>query len=255
MPKRLGQHFLQEPWRRRIFEQMSVHGGQFWLEIGAGRGEMTRELVARAGRVVAVEVDPRLVESLRALQRQAPNLEVIAGDVLALDLSAVAGAERLHIYGSIPYYITGPILRHLFAHIHVLADIHLVVQLEVAARLTASAGRRDYGLLSVLTQFYTTPEFLLRIPPGAFRPAPRVASALVRLRPPGKCAQLALSNEADFVAFLARCFEQKRKMLRNNLRGLAGPRAERLLAAAGLPPSVRAEQLTLEQFAALFRLL
>ncbi|MCL6565472.1 MAG: 16S rRNA (adenine(1518)-N(6)/adenine(1519)-N(6))-dimethyltransferase RsmA [Acidobacteriia bacterium] len=255
MPQRLGQHFLQGPWRHRIFEQMAVRGDQFWLEIGAGRGEMTRELAARAGRVVAVEVDPRLVESLRELQRQAPNLEVVSGDVLALDLSALAGAERVHVYGNIPYYITGPILRHLFAHIHALADIHLVVQLEVAARLTARPGRRDYGFLSVLARFYTTPEFLLRIPPGAFRPAPRVASALVRLRPPGMRAQLAIPNEAEFVDFLARCFEQKRKTLRNNLRSVVGARAEALLAAAGLASNVRAEQLTLEQFAVLFRML
>lgn len=256
MPQRLGQHFLREHWRERIFAHLPIRPEQCWLEIGAGHGEMTLELARRAKRVVAVEADPRLAARLQQLQPQAGNLEVVAGDILEQDLTALAGGEQLYVYGSIPYYITGPILRHLFAHSGVLADIYVVVQLEVAARLVASAGRRDYGFLTLLAQFYTTPEFLLRLPPGAFQPPPRVASALVRLRPPGARGRLRVGDEAGFIEFLGRCFEQKRKTLLNNLRAITGrSRAEQILAAAGLKSSTRAEELAIEQFASLFRLL
>ncbi len=256
MPQRLGQHFLREPWRGRIFEHLRPGPDECWLEIGAGGGEMTRELAERAGGVVAVEMDSRLAERLRELQQQRPNLEIVTGDVLEQDLTALAGDKKLHVYGNIPYYITGPILRHLFAHIEALADIHVVVQLEVAARLTARPGRREYGFLTVLAQFYSVPEFLLRLPPGAFRPTPRVASALVRLRPPGIRPKLGIRNETGFIEFLGRCFEQKRKTLRNNLRAIAGhERAEEILAAAGLSTNARAEELAIGEFAVLFGLL
>jgi 16S rRNA (adenine1518-N6/adenine1519-N6)-dimethyltransferase len=256
MPQRLGQHFLRKPWRDRIFAHLPIQPEQCWLEIGAGHGEMTLELARRAQRVVAIEKDPRLAARLRELQSQASNLEVVAGDILEQDLTALAGRARLHVYGNLPYYITGPILRHLFAHSEALADIYVVVQLEVAARLMASAGRRDYGFLTVLARYYTTPEFLLRLPPGAFQPPPKVASALVRLQPPGARVRLHIEDEAKFIEFLGRCFGQKRKTLLNNLRSITGrSRAEQILAAAGLKSSTRAEALAIEQFASLFQLL
>jgi len=182
---RLAQHFLADAsWRERILETLTCRPDDVWLEIGAGHGEMTRELARRAARVVAVEADARLVASLRALEQEAHNLQIVAGDILEQNLAQLAG-DRFKLYGNLPYYITSPILRKVFAHADQIEEAWLVMQLEVAARLVARPGRRAYGLLSVLTQYYFRAEIRLRLPPGAFRPRPKVASALVHLKPPG----------------------------------------------------------------------
>ena len=253
----LGQHFLADAsWRERILRALGAGGEDVWLEIGAGHGEMTRELARFARRVMAIELDPRLVEKLREFAREAPQVEVVAADVLTLDLAQLAGA-RFKVYGNLPYYITSPILQRLFQQVDQIDLIAVVVQLEVAARLVARAGRREYGYLSALTQFYTQPEILLRIPPAAFRPRPRVASALVRMRPPGERARLAglaAGDEARFLQFIQRCFAQKRKTLRNNLRAIASvERVEAALEVAGIARDARAEQLSLTQFAEVYR--
>lgn len=223
------------------------------MEIGAGHGEMTHELARRARRVVAVELDAPLVTALHALREEHPNVEVVAGDVLKLDLKRIAGAERFRIYGNLPYYITSPILHRLFEFAAAIETIHIVVQMEVAARLAARPGRRDHGYLSVLTQFYAQPEMVLRIPPGAFRPPPKVASALVAMRLPGENVQLGVRDEAKFLRFAQTCFAQKRKTVANNLRSFLRGGAERVLTSAGIPAKARAEELTLAQFAALYR--
>jgi 16S rRNA (adenine1518-N6/adenine1519-N6)-dimethyltransferase len=216
---------------------------------------MTRELAHHSRRVVAIELDQPLVEHLKQLATEARNIEVVAGDVLAVNLRQAANAERFHVYGSLPYYITSPILRRLFEFAGSIASIHVVIQFEVAARLVAKPGRRDYGFLTVLTQFYSKPEIALRIPPGAFRPPPKVASALVNLRLREDRAAFGIQSEAVFLEFVGRCFEQKRKTLLNNLKFLWGAeRAQAALRAADLRPDARAEQLTLEQFATLFKL-
>ncbi len=254
-PERLGQHFLTDAgWRARIVGAIRPAAGEVWLEIGAGHGEMTAELARRAARVVAVELDPRLAARLRERAEQWPIVEVVAGDVLALDLSKYVSAERFHVYGNLPYYITSPILHRLFELADRIATIHVVIQFEVAARLAARPGRRQYGYLSVLSQFYARPEIVLRIPPGAFRPRPKVTSALVSLRLPGERAALRVSDEAKFLDFVKVCFAQKRKTLRNNLRTLAGaPRAEEAIRAAGLRADARAEQLSIAQFVNLYQ--
>ena len=256
--QRLGQHFLADAgWRARILQHLGVAPGQVWLEIGAGHGEMTRELARAGARVVAIELDARLVERLRAAAAEWPGVEVVAGDVLALDLEDLLPAGRWRAYGNLPYYITSPILRRLFEHADRLDSIHVVVQWEVAARLAARPGRRDYGYLSALAQFHARPEIALRIPPGAFRPRPKVTSALVSLRLPGERAALGLADEQAFLEFVQACFAQKRKTLRNNLRGRSGDgqRVQEALRALGLRGDARAEQLTLAQFAGLYRAL
>ncbi len=252
--KRLGQHFLADVgWRARIVETLGAVSEDVWLEIGAGHGEMTAELARRAGRVVAVELDARLLERLRSLAREFPNVEIVAGDVLELDLASLAGSRPFKVYGNLPYYITSPILHRLFERADRLEAIHVVVQLEVAARLAARPGRRQYGYLSVLAQFYARPEIVLRIPPGAFRPRPNVTSALVSLRLPGERARLGIPDDQDFLRFVKGCFGQKRKTLLNNLRPLVGDaRAGEALRTAGLRAGVRAEQLSVEQFADLY---
>lgn len=253
--QRLGQHFLADRgWRARILSALGVRAADTWIEIGAGHGEMTRELAERAARVIAIELDPGLVAHLRRLQAERPNLEVAAGDVLRVDLPRLAAGRRARVYGSLPYYITSPILHRLFATAEQWESIHVVVQWEVAARLVARPGRRDYGYLSVATQYFTRPAIELRIPPGAFRPRPKVASALVRMELPGGRARLAVGDDDAFLRFVQRCFAQKRKTLANNLRSFLPPaRSGAALGAIGRTPRARAEELSLEEFADLFQ--
>ncbi len=268
----LGQHFLTSASCQRViraifgvsasapaegeYRSTEIRRGDVWIEIGAGHGEMT-ELLARqhARRVVAVEIDERLLPRLRQTAAQLGNVSVVAGDVLALDLAKLAAGERFRVYGNLPYYITSPILHRLLEQADRLDAAFLVMQMEVAERLAAKPGHREYAYLSAIVQFYARVETMLRIPPGAFRPPPKVASALVALRPPGERPALGIADEHGFGKFLKRCFAQKRKMLRNNLRALVnGESAEELFREAGIAPNARAEQLTLAQFARLFEL-
>jgi 16S rRNA (adenine1518-N6/adenine1519-N6)-dimethyltransferase len=253
-PRPLGQHFLADPgWRARILDRIAPAADQVWLEIGAGGGEMTRELAARVARVVAIELDARLIEKLR-MATSGLNVEIVSGDVLALDLARLGG-PRFRVYGSLPYYITSPILRRLFSIADHVDEIDVVIQLEVAERLAAKPGTRDYGWLSILAQYHTRPEILLRVPPGAFRPPPKVDSALVRLAPPGEKAHLGIAKEDEgrFLEFAERCFAQKRKTLVNNLKARHDPETIRdSLASLGHNPKARAEELPVAHLAQLW---
>ena len=256
-PQPLGQHFLGDAaWRERIAQAVLSSGAPnagVWIEIGAGHGEMTQVLARSAERVVAIELDAKLLQKLRADTAPLSNVSIVSGDVLALDLPELAGAGLFSVYGNLPYYITSPIVHRLLEHANRLQVAFLVMQMEVAERLVAPPGGRDRGYLSVFTQFYSQPEILLRIPPGAFRPPPKVNSALVRLRMPGEQARLTVADEAGFLAFLKACFAQKRKTLRNNLRALLSESAVVLaFEQAAVPTNARAEQLTLSQLAATF---
>jgi 16S rRNA (adenine1518-N6/adenine1519-N6)-dimethyltransferase len=258
--QRLGQHFLHDiGWRKRILNTLPLAPNQTWIEIGPGHGEMTQLLIGDNRRVIAIETDQRLAEGLRASRDSDPNrwpgLEIVTADVLTTDIGALA-SEKIHIYGNLPYYITSPILHHLFRWAAQICSIHIVIQLEVAERIAAHPNVRDYGYLSVLCQFYAQPKIALRIPPGAFRPPPKVKSALVGMTLPGAQANLGITGEADekhFLEFVQTCFSQKRKTLRNNLLAIAtDKKIHGALAATALRPDARAEQLTLPQFAALF---
>jgi 16S rRNA (adenine1518-N6/adenine1519-N6)-dimethyltransferase len=286
-PQPLGQHFLaDEDWRERIALAIfglnayndtpanSAGARGVWIEIGAGHGEMTALLARQAARVIAIELDPGLVGTLRATASDFPNVTVVAGDILALDLAALADrtstgdavasplsaatdstpSHRFRVYGNLPYYITSPIVHRLFEHAERLESAFILVQLEVAERIAAKPGSRDYGYFSVFTQFYAQPQILLRIPPGAFSPPPRVSSALVALRTPGERATLGITDENAFLKFLKGCFAQKRKTLRNNLRTFLPPATniQTVLSESGLSIDARAEELTLAQFAQLF---
>jgi 16S rRNA (adenine1518-N6/adenine1519-N6)-dimethyltransferase len=254
--QRLGQHFLaNENWRARILSTLGARANDVWIEIGAGHGEMTQLLAQASRRVIAIETDALLADGLRQSARAWPGAEIVHGDVLTLDLAIVAGS-RFRIYGNLPYYITSPILHHLFRFADAIAEAHIVIQVEVAERIVAPPGRRAYGYLSAFCQYYTRPEIVLRIPPGAFRPPPKVTSALVAMRLPGERTDLGILDESKFMKFIQGCFEHKRKTLRNNLRSFVTmERAEAALAACGLRADARAEQLTLRHFAGLFRAL
>jgi len=252
-PAPLGQNFLASAsWRERIVNLLNVRDTETWIEIGAGHGEMTELLAARARFVFAIEVDSHLAAGLRP--RAWRNAKIIEADVLATNIAQLAGAARYRIYGSIPYYITSPILHHIFAQERRPDIAYLVMQLEVAERLVSPPGHRAYGYLSAATQFHSAPEIVCRIPPGAFKPPPKVDSALVRLKFPGASASLRVSDSADFLNFVQACFSQKRKTIANNLRAIAAKKTfvDEILAKTGISPSERAEQLTLQQFVALY---
>ncbi len=265
--QRLGQHFLgDEGWREQIARaiRVSPHGmqtgaapnaGDFcWIEIGAGHGEMTEHLLKSGAPVTAVELDPPLIKRLESLAEFQRNLRVVHGDILNTDLAGIAGGKRMRIYGNLPYYITSPILHHFFEYAALIDEIHVVIQLEVAQRLVAHPGSKSYGYLSVLTQYYARPDLALRIPRGAFRPPPEVDSALVSLRLPGGNAKLKVEDEAAFLEFVKACFAQKRKTLANNLRGICEPaRTHEILKSLKLREDARAEQLSVEELAAVFR--
>lgn len=268
-PRRLGQHFLASAgWRERIASFVLQSRGptsagagldhfpgerDLWIEIGAGHGEMTAILAPHVGRLVAIELDPTLLPHLRQNTAGLPNVNVVAGDVLALNLAELTRGERFHAYGNLPYYITSPIVHRLLEHAGQLDAAFLVVQLEVALRMTARPGSRAYGYFSAFTQFYSQAEILLRIPPGAFRPPPKVSSALVVLRLPGARARLSIGDEASFVRFLKTCFAQKRKTLRNNLRSVAAQaEAAAILQRCGINQNVRAEELGLAELTRIF---
>lgn len=254
--QKLGQHFLTSPaWRARIGNSIRAISDSTWLEIGAGHGEMTEFLARIAHRVIAIETDASLAGRLRERAPAWPNVEIIHADILKLDIGAIAG-QKFRVYGNLPYYITSPILHHLFQLADKIESIHVVIQLEVAARIAARPGRRDYGYLSALCQFYAKPEILFRIPPGAFRPPPKVSSALVKMNLPGERATLGIADDAAFLEFLQNSFAQKRKTIRNNLRGNYGEEhLDVALAACKLSSHTRAEELSLAQFAALFNFL
>jgi 16S rRNA (adenine1518-N6/adenine1519-N6)-dimethyltransferase len=277
--QRLGQHFLADlHWREEIARaiRVSPHSTvplprddqHCWIEIGSGHGEMTQHLLATGAPVHAIELDAAFLPGLHDLAKQFPNLDVVPGDVLKTDIAEVTAGRRARVYGNLPYYITSPILHHLFTFADLIDEIHVVIQTEVALRLAAKPGTRDYGYLSVVTQFYTRPEFVFEIPSDAFNPPPEVTSALVTLRLPGERAKLQLGSggsssaaaqansspdaETLFLDFVKLCFSKKRKTLVNNLRTLAKPdRVREALGALSLRPDSRAEQLAVAQLAAL----
>jgi 16S rRNA (adenine1518-N6/adenine1519-N6)-dimethyltransferase len=263
--QKLGQHFLSDAgWRENIARSIraSAHsiGGakdagpdNLWIEIGAGHGEMTRHLLRNGADVIAIELDSKLAARLRDLRAEFPKLRIAEGDVLETDIRKLADGRRARIYGNLPYYITSPILHHLFDFADLIDEIHIVIQLEVAFRLVARPGARDYGYLSVLTQYFSCPSLVMKIPRGAFRPPPEVGSALVSLRLPGERGKLVLADEQSFLDFVKLCFAQKRKTLVNNLRALVEPEQLRAtLEARSLRVDARAEQLSVAELASLF---
>ena len=243
MGRRLGQHFLaHQPTLQRIAAAACAAQPPTVVEIGPGRGALTVHLLAHASRVVAIEIDPVLAQYLRARFRGDPRLEVVEQDVLKANLAAWGPVT---VAGNLPYYITSPIVEKTLALGPLLQSAVFLVQLEVAHRLAAEPGSRDYGYLSVQAQLASEVTVLFPVPRSAFRPPPKVDSAVVRLLP---CAPK-VDDQESFLAFARLCFRQKRKTLRNNL--LAAYSKERIGA---LPEtSQRAEQLSIPQLAVLWR--
>ncbi len=266
---KLGQHFLVDSTAAtRIVEALGDISQGTILEIGPGRGALTSLLAKQARRLIAIEIDRVLAAQLRMNFSQEPNVEIIEGDVLAIDFHTLFGPkpgstrpgmnhqpEVVRVVGNLPYFITSDILLRLFEFRQYFETIVLMVQREVADRLAAAPGRSDYGLLSATTQLYARVEKLFTLPPDAFSPPPKVDSTVVRLRMSPKIDSLRVP-EAEFISFLKLSFGQKRKTLWNNLKSQYKPAVLRAaLEKAGVKPTVRAEALSLEKSAALFRAL
>ena len=266
---KLGQHFLTDhAAAERIAEAFGDLSQSTVLEIGAGRGALTSRLARRARRLIAIELDRVLAAQLRMKFSLTPNVEIIEGDILAIDFDTLFGPkpgstrpgmnrqpERVQVVGNVPYFITSDILLRLFAYRKYFETIVLMVQREVGDRLAARPGSSEYGLLSATAQLYANVEKLFTLPPGAFSPPPKVHSTVVRLTVASRIEGFDVPEEG-FIDFLRKSFGQKRKTLWNNLKSdypLAALRAA--LEKSGVKPTVRAEALSLEKSAALYRAL
>jgi len=266
---KLGQHFLiDRSAAQRIVESLGDISSSTVLEIGPGRGVLTSLLVKQARRLIAVELDRVLAAQLRMNFSLAPNVEIIEADILTLDFDTIFGPkpgssrpginhqpEKVKVVGNLPYFITSDILLKLFEYRKYFETMVLMLQREVADRLAAQPGKSEYGLLSATAQLYTRVEKLFTLPPGAFSPPPKVHSTVVRLTLEPRLERLQVPEES-FIRFLKLSFGQKRKTLWNNLKSEYDlPLLRRAMEACGVRPDVRAEALSLEKTAALYRAL
>jgi 16S rRNA (adenine1518-N6/adenine1519-N6)-dimethyltransferase len=256
---KLGQNFLVDSEAiERIAASFGDLAGRTVVEIGPGRGAITAALAARAAYVLAVELDAQLAAALRVqfLLDASARVTVIHQDALQFDFAAASAAagERLLIVGNLPYGITSSILLKLAASHAALDRAVLMVQREVADRVVAQPGSRDYGLLSVTAQLYGPAQRLFTLPPESFSPPPEVHSTVFRWRFDPRFEELGV-EEASFLRLVRQCFAQKRKTLGNNLRaaGVAPAAVAAALAEASIDPQARAEALPIESFAALWR--
>jgi 16S rRNA (adenine1518-N6/adenine1519-N6)-dimethyltransferase len=262
--KRWGQNFLiDQNTLRNVLRAAEVEPKDRVLEIGPGLGTLTRELAQAAQCVVAVEIDPLLVEILRGeTLADLANVEVVCGDALAIDLARLLDAEAAEsgtpaapwkVVANIPYYITTPVIERLLALKARLETIVLMVQREVASRLIAAPGSEEYGSLSVFVQYQTVPELTARVSRNAFLPPPGVDSAIMRLRIRREPA-VTVREESLFFQVVRAAFEQRRKTLLNSLitvPGLSREAAGAALQRAGISPSRRGETLAVSDFARL----
>lgn len=257
---KLGQHFLASPgYRQRIVDALPLHPEDLIVEIGPGRGAMTALLADRARRVVAVELDEKLAQDLTVEFQADLPVEIIHADILSTDFSSLCrkyGSDQCFVFGNLPYFITSPIIHHLMDSARWIRGMALLVQREVAMRVTARPGSRDYGYLSVLVRLHSEAIIALRVPPGAFSPPPKVHSALVLFSMRPEFPDWTPKERAQFLGFVRQCFSQKRKNLLNNLAGKFGREPTMAaLAANEMLHSARAEELPIEKFAALWRTL
>lgn len=248
--KHLGQNFLHDT---RVIDNIVLaiapQPGDVIVEIGPGQGALTFPLLKKHGEVTAIEFDRDLHAPLQAAARAHGNLHLIAGDVLGVDFSALAAQRsdahgQIRLAGNLPYNLSSPILFHALDHASAIRDMHFMLQKEVVERMAAGPGSKVYGRLSVMLQAYCSVTPLFIVPPGAFRPAPKVDSAVVRLVPKPR-DKVAVADHPTFASVVRAAFGQRRKTLRNALSTVADSAA---IEAAGLRPDARAEQIEVAGF-------
>jgi 16S rRNA (adenine1518-N6/adenine1519-N6)-dimethyltransferase len=254
---KLGQHFLQDQnYQQRILEALDLRREDAVVEIGPGGGALTRLLTRTARRVIAVELDRELATRLEEEFSAVPSLRIIREDILKVDFAEIARQEdvlQLFVFGNLPYYITSPILHQLYDQRHSIRGMGLLMQREVAERLTALPGSRDYGYLTVATQLYTRPEIAFHVPAGAFKPPPKVRSSLVTFRMQPRFEMWTSEKQKQFLEFVKGCFAQKRKNLLNNLSGrYSRQKVEEALQNSRKTASARAEELSVEELGRLY---
>lgn len=250
--KRFGQNFLHDHnIIYNIIAHIQARENQHWVEIGPGHGALTAPLLAQNVQLDVIELDRDLVELLQRKFIHHPKLTIHSADALRFDFAALAQrGEKLHIIGNLPYNISTPLLFHLLESCDGIADMHFMLQKEVVERICATPGGKQYGRLSVMMQYYCQGELLFEVPPESFDPIPKVRSAIIRLIPHSQPPVAVISMES-FNRVVADAFSQRRKTIRNSLKNLL---SEPQIAATGINPGVRAETLTLEQFATLSNL-
>jgi 16S rRNA (adenine1518-N6/adenine1519-N6)-dimethyltransferase len=251
--KRFGQHFLADRGAlARIADAVNATLGETVIEVGPGRGALTDELVARGFRIIAIEIDRDLIKGLKARYADNPAVRIVEGDVLTVDLAALAAGEY-RLVGNVPYYITTPIIFHALRAPRPLSAVYLV-QREVAERLAAAPGSQAYGALSVNVQSVAQVELIGRVKAGAFHPPPKVESAIVRLVPLAHPV-VQPDDEDALREFVIAAFGQRRKQITRVLRQIASldaAMAESVLTEVSIEPTRRPETLTPAEFAALF---
>lgn len=244
--KSLGQHFLHERgYIERIVLAVDPKPGDRLVEIGPGQGAITLPLLRRHGSLTVIEFDRDLIAPLTRAAEGVGELTLVHRDVLAVDLGRLAGdAGPIRLVGNLPYNISTPILFHALRHADAIVDMHFMLQKEVVERMAAAPGGKVYGRLSVMLQAWCEVTPLFTVPPGAFRPPPKVDSAVVRLvpRPAG---EVGIRDPARFAAILRSAFGQRRKTLRNALAGVCETAA---IEAAGIRPEARAEQVAVADY-------
>ena len=255
--KHLGQNFLHDHGViDKIVQAIAPRPGDVIVEIGPGQGALTFPLLKKHGEITAIEFDRDLHAPLQAAAQAHGVLHLIEGDVLGVDFTALAAARgdaqgQIRLAGNLPYNLSSPILFHALDHAAAIRDMHFMLQKEVVERMAAGPGSKVYGRLSVMLQAYCTVTPLFVVPPGAFRPAPKVDSAVVRMVPlPPE--RIAVRNRGTFAAVVRAAFGQRRKTLRNALQGVA---ESAQIEAAGLRVEARAEQVEVAGFVHLANLL
>jgi 16S rRNA (adenine1518-N6/adenine1519-N6)-dimethyltransferase len=274
--KRFGQNFLHDHnIIYNIISSIQAKPDQHWVEIGPGQGALTEPLLKQGVRLEVVELDRDLVALLKVKFKQYPNLQIHSADALRFDFSALAdgdhqsagsrlareapeGAragmardEKLRVIGNLPYNISTPLMFHLLDNAYCIEDMHFMLQKEVVDRICAAPGSKKYGRLSVMMQYYCATELLFDVPPESFDPAPQVMSAIVRLVP-HRQPPVAVNDLSKLNRVVTQAFSQRRKTLRNSLKKLI---PEEEIVALGIDPTLRAESITLAEFALLSNLL
>lgn len=248
--KKLGQSFLEDMnIIHRIVALAELSRSDTVVEIGSGPGFMTEELAANAGRVIALEIDPRLLDILHERFPERTNVEVVGGDVLAYDFSAVSPGGKIKVVGNVPYQISTPILFHLLSFRRSISSMILMFQKELADRIASPPGTKDYGIPSVILGMYGVISRELTVPATCFYPKPTVVSSVLRIVMRDR-EYTALKDETLFFRLVRKAFSKRRKTLWNNLRGEDLPEGtlREVLIDAGIDGGRRAETLTIEEF-------